>query len=73
MLYTCNLPTPGTCDIHLWYQNRITLCGGDVRFKIDVQAPPIIAGSTLFCAGSMPYPFTLKFRCGSQLGTLRPR
>lgn len=44
--------TPGTYTLHGWYQNRIKLCGGDVKKTIIVQAPQQVLGDTLLCKGA---------------------
>src|SRR6185437_10026071 len=43
---------PGTYTVHVWYQNRIKLCGGDLKFSVTVQPASTIIGSSTACAGS---------------------
>ncbi|MEO6831308.1 MAG: PKD domain-containing protein, partial [Chitinophagaceae bacterium] len=41
--------TAGTYTIHISYQNKLKLCGGDIQFTVTVTDPPIINGPTIAC------------------------
>jgi len=42
----------GTYRIHVWYQNKLKLCGGDLKITVVVVNPTTITGPTSWCANS---------------------
>ncbi|MBX2907250.1 MAG: PKD domain-containing protein [Taibaiella sp.] len=44
--------TPGTYQIHARYQNRISLCGGNIYKTIVVVGPSSVTGPALVCDGA---------------------
>lgn len=44
--------SPGTYTLHGWYENRLTLCGGDIDKTITVLPPATIVGASPACAAA---------------------
>ena len=47
---TLEFPVAGTYTVHVWYQNRLTLCGGDEKFEVVAVDPPSITGPVSACS-----------------------
>lgn len=50
---------PGTYTVHLTYQNRIALCGGDIKFDVVVVPQDSIVGDMDACKGGASHLYTL--------------